>query len=601
MAAEDESGSQQWKRLLVAKRPTVKGVRRRARKIEGVTVRHAHRFILSRLTNLNDVRRHAVGWMALASLLVVVTLLQLFWVKDAYVASYQADGGIYAEGVIGRIDTLNPIYASTQSERSASQLLFSSLLRYDGQNNLANDLASGYKLSSDGKRYDVTLRQDALWHDGKPVTADDVVYTLALIKNPATRSFLYRTWQDVSVKKLGKYEVEFQLPSPYAPFPHALTFGIVPKHILGSTSPVRIRESSFSRNPVGSGPFVFQALRPIDPAASRAVLQLTKNADYYRGGMRLDRFQLQTYKSHDELRQGFLSREINAAVELSTTDIDTITQEAPTTVVADARMNNGVYAFFRTDNPVLSDASVRHALVLATDRKAIIKSLKGLAGDLQGPLVEDQIKSVAGIKQDVFNLDKAAELLDKAGWVKKGAVRVKAEQKLQLTIVAPKSGDFPQVTEMVSSEWRKLGVDVRTQLVDTATFEQNIVKPRAYDVLLYELALGADPDVFAYWHSSQATVKGYNLSNYKSGVADDALVSARSRSETALRAAKYAAFFRQWLNDAPAVALYRPHLHYVTTDSTTSVKSSDTVVDALGRYNMLDQWTVRLEDQFKTP
>jgi peptide/nickel transport system substrate-binding protein len=364
---------------------------------------------------------------------------------------------------------------------------------------------------------------------------------------------------------------------------------------------VRIRESSFSRNPVGSGPFVFQALRPIDPAASRAVLQLTKNADYYRGGMRLDRFQLQTYKSHDELRQGFLSREINAAVELSTTDIDTITQEAPTTVVADARMNNGVYAFFRTDNPVLSDASVRHALVLATDRKAIIKSLKGLAGDLQGPLVEDQIKSVAGIKQDVFNLDKAAELLDKAGWVKKGAVRVKAEQKLQLTIVAPKSGDFPQVTEMVSSEWRKLGVDVRTQLVDTATFEQNIVKPRAYDVLLYELALGADPDVFAYWHSSQATVKGYNLSNYKSGVADDALVSARSRSETALRAAKYAAFFRQWLSDAPAVALYRPHLHYVTTDSTTSVKSSDTVVDALGRYNMLDQWTVRLEDQFKTP
>lgn len=187
----------------------------------------------------------------------------------------------------------------------------------------------------------------------------------------------------MSVKKLGKYEVEFQLPSPYLPFPHALTFGIVPKHILGTTSPVRIRESSFSRNPVGSGPFVFQALRPIDPTTNRAVLQLTKNAEYYRGEIRLDRFQLQTYKSHDELRQGFLSREINAAVELSTTDIETISEEAPSTVVADARMNNGVYAFFRTDNPVLSDASVRHALVLATDRKAIVKSLKGLAGDLQ--------------------------------------------------------------------------------------------------------------------------------------------------------------------------------------------------------------------------
>lgn len=116
------------------------------------------------------------------------------------------------------------------------------------------------------------------------------------------------------------------------------------------------------------------------------------------------------------------------------------------------------------------------------------------------------------------------------------------------------------------------------------------------------LLLGADPDVFAYWHSSQATVRGYNLSNYKSGVADDALVSARSRSEPALRAdRKNAWFFRQWLADAPAVALYRRHLHDVTTDSTTSVKSSDTVVDALGRFNQIDQWTVRLEDQFKTP
>ncbi len=601
MAQEDESNPQQWKRLLVAKRPTVKGVRRRARKLEGATVRHAHRFILSRLTNLNDVRRHAVGWLMLASLLVVVTLLQLFWVKDAYVASYQADGGIYAEGTIGRIDTLNPIFASTQSERSASQLLFSSLLRYDSHNNLASDLATGYKLSADGKKYTVTLRQDAQWHDGEPVTADDVVYTLALIKNPATRSYLYVTWQDIVVKKISKYVVEFQLPSPYAPFPHALTFGILPKHVLMATSPVRIRESSFSRSPIGSGPFVFQALRPIDPATNRAVLQLTKNSNYYRGGVRLDRFQLQTYKSHDELRQGFLSREINAAAELTGADIETITQEVPSTVVADARMNNGVYAFFKTDNPILSDASVRHALVLATDRKAIIKGLKGLAGDLQGPLVEEQIKSVAGIKQDAFDLQKAAELLDKAGWVKNGATRQKADQKLQLTLIAPKSGDFPQVTEALSGQWRKLGVDVRTQLVDTDTFEQNIVKPRAYDVLLYELALGADPDVFAYWHSSQATVRGYNLSNYKSGVSDDALVSARSRSEVALRAAKYASFFRQWLADAPAVALYRPHLHYVTTDSTTSVKSSETVVDTLGRYHTLDQWTVRLEDQFKTP
>jgi len=180
-----ESSDPQWKKFVRIKRPNVKHVRVRARKIEGATMRHAHRFIISRWANLRDVRRHALGWLILAGLLVVATGLQLYWVQNAHSARQPAEGGTYAEGVIGRLDTLNPIYASTQSERSASYLIFSSLFRYDSANNLESDLGRTWTASADGKVYTVKLREDAKWHDGEPVTADDVVFTLGLIQKSA--------------------------------------------------------------------------------------------------------------------------------------------------------------------------------------------------------------------------------------------------------------------------------------------------------------------------------------------------------------------------------------------------------------------------------
>ena len=591
----------QWKRYARIKRPTVKHVRVRARKIEGATVRHAHRFIISRWANLRDVRRHALGWIILAGLLVVATGLQLYWVQRSHSIHAPAAGGTYAEGVIGRLDTINPIYASTQSERSASYLIFSSLLRYDAQNNLESDLATTWKASEDGKVYTVDLRKDAYWHDGQKVTASDVSFTLGLIKNPQTRSYLYRTWQDVQVKQTGAYQLQFTLPGAYAPFPHALTFGVLPKHILGKVSPVRLREHPFNRDPVGSGPFKFRGIQIINPDADRVVLQAERDLGYYRGPVKLERFQLHTYKDHDDLRQGFLSREINAANEVTTADIRTISDQLPTTVVTDAPLHNGVYAFFRTDNPKVNDTSVRRALVKATDRSQLRKTLAGYASPLEGPLLPDQVDGIGTMKQAGYDVKAAGAELDAAGWVLKNGVREKDGQKLQLSVVAPQSGDFPEILGELAKQWRKVGVDVQTQLVQTKTFEQNILTSRAYDVLLYELALGADPDVFAYWHSTQASVRGFNLSNYKSGVADDALLSARNRSETALRTAKYQGFFKQWLEDAPAVALYQPHLRYVTTDTTRAIVPSQSVIDALGRYNRLDQWTVQQDEQFKTP
>jgi peptide/nickel transport system substrate-binding protein len=157
------------------------------------------------------------------------------------------------------------------------------------------------------------------------------------------------------------------------------------------------------------------------------------------------------------------------------------------------------------------------------------------------------------------------------------------------------------LVETIAKQWRALGIDVQTQLVDSENISLNIQKPRAYDVLIEELRIGADPDVFAYWHSSQATPTGLNLANYKSGLADDALSSARSRLEPALREAKYRTFVQQWLEDVPAIALFRPTMHYVMSANTAALANDSPIVDLYDRYHSVQYWTVENTLTYTTP
>ncbi|PLS80951.1 hypothetical protein CYG49_03395, partial [Candidatus Saccharibacteria bacterium] len=191
--------------------------------------------------------------------------------------------------------------------------------------------------------------------------------------------------------------------------------------------------------------------------------------------------------------------------------------------------------------------------------------------------------------------------LNDAGWVRgQDGKRAKGGQPLRIAIASVKTGDYPKVVEKLTENWNKIGITVQTVLVNPEEVQQDIIAPRSYDVLLYELAIGGDPDVFAYWHSSQANSRGLNLANYNSGKADDALDSARSRFEMDLRAAKYKTFVDQWLEDVPGVVLYQPNLHYVTK-TTVSALEGGSLVDAVDRYRNVQYWSVSQDVENQTP
>jgi peptide/nickel transport system substrate-binding protein len=597
--ADEQRGWRQFQKLNFDS----KKMSKRMKKAEGATTRHAHKFILTRLDNIRSARRQIIGWLVLVGCMVAAVGLQLMWFQQSYMVKAADDGGTYAEASLGPIDTLNPLYAASSAEVAASHLMFSSLYSYDSSGQLQGDLAEDLRVDDSGKVYTVKLRPNAVWHDGTHLTAKDVAFTVNLIKNPETRSPLRVNWQEVDAAALNDTTVVFTLPATYAAFPHALTFSVLPEHILKSVPAGAIRENTFSRAPVGSGPFSFKLLQTANTASGHKVVHMTAFENYYKGAPKLSRFEVHAYNTQDSIVKALRTGEVSAASDVSTTDVSHV--DTHNYRIESHPVNSGVYTLFNLYNPILKDPVVRQALQQATDTKAIRSSLSDDVPALDLPFVNGQLTGTDIPHAAPANAKHAAELLDSAGWKLVGSTRQKDGQKLELKITTTKNDEYEKVLEVLASQWRQLGITVHADVIDTSdpsvNFVQDILQRRNYDILLYELLIGADPDVYAYWHSSQIAVQGYNFANYSNPIADTALASARSSLSPELRNAKYKTFAKEWLKDAPAIGLYQPVAQYVSNKHVSSVGSSAKLVSASDRYSDILYWSVKEKSVYKTP
>lgn len=599
MADDDRGGLRQRLPELNLNRKIIKKHLRRA---ESATIRHTHKFIIKRWNNVREVQTKVMMWVIIMGFLILATGLQLMWFQRSYLTTAASKDGTYAEAVLGPVDTLNPILANTSAEQSASYLMFSSLLRYDKTGHLNNDLATNIKSNSAKTIYTVNIRSDAKWQDGVKLTAKDIVFTVGLMKDPSVRSTI-TGWANISAKAVDNYTVEFTLPVVYVAFEHALTFPVLPEHILGNIAPGSVRENNFSNNPIGSGAFKFSFIQTVSANSDHKIIYMARNDQYYGSMSNLLKLQLNTYSTTDEIVSALSSNEVNAAADLSPVDIG---QANPKLYAVSVNpIQSGVYAILNTKSQLLSDINLRRAIQLATNTKGIREELPSETPSLDLPLTNNQLTGdVPKVPQ--YDLAAANKILNDNGWVMgSNNIRQKNGQQLKLAVVTTKNSEFEAVLDILSSQWLKAGIAVETHVIDpnnsSQNFVQNILQPRNFDVLLYRLNIGADPDVYAYWHSSQATPQGLNFSNYSDVISDDALSSARARFEPDLRNAKYITFARQWLSDVPAIGLYQSTAQYVYRKNVRAINSSDILVSAVDRFNTVLDWSIGTRTVYKTP
>ena len=574
----------------------------RVKHAEGATQRHASRFILRRIENVRLVMTEIMIWLAAIALLIAGLGIQYSWNSQGSKKDGAKSGGVYVEGVIGNISTLNPLLAASEPEQAVSRLLFSSLYNYDVTGALHTDLAESMTVKDD-KVYTIKLR-NAVWHDGKKLTAEDVVYTINLIKNPQVRSPLRVNWLDISARAIDDSTVEFMLPAVYAGFSHALTFPVIPKHILQSVSPSSMREADFSSNPVGSGPFAVKRVQTSESTSSTDVVRMEPNTKYYGAVSTLSRLELRAYGNESLLAKAVNSGEVSAASGLSLSAADNIKSKQYST--KHWLLNKGVYLLMNNRSQTLQDARVRQALRYATDTSSIRATVGDNVARLDTPILQSQIAQRLPVAPD-YNLDKAKALLKEAGWTyNQGQWKGKDGRPLAVAVTTSSGRDeYKKIVDALKQQWSKLGVDVQLREIDTSStttsFVQSVLQPRDYDALLYELELGADPDVFAYWHSSQASASGYNFANYSNRTVDNDLVGGRSRTNSALRAAKYIQFVNQWLNDAPAIGLYQSVGSYVLNNGASIVEPRGSLNTMNDRYADVTTWSTGRASVYKTP
>ena len=574
----------------------------RVKHAEGATQRHASRFILRRIENVRLVMTEIMIWLAAIALLIAGLGIQYSWNSQGSKKDGAKSGGVYVEGVIGNISTLNPLLAASEPEQAVSRLLFSSLYNYDVTGALHTDLAESMTVKDD-KVYTIKLR-NAVWHDGKKLTAEDVVYTINLIKNPQVRSPLRVNWLDISARAIDDSTVEFMLPAVYAGFSHALTFPVIPKHILQSVSPSSMREADFSGNPVGSGPFAVKRVQTSESTSSTDVVRMEPNTRYYGAVSTLSRLELRSYGNESLLVKAVNSGEVSAASGLSLSAADNIKSKQYST--KHWLLNKGVYLLMNNRSQTLQDARVRQALRYATDTSSIRATVGDNVARLDTPILQSQIAQKLPAAPD-YSLDKAKALLKEAGWTyNQGQWKGKDGRPLAVAVTTSSGRDeYKKIVDALKQQWSKLGVDVQLREIDTSStttsFVQSVLQPRDYDALLYELELGADPDVFAYWHSSQASASGYNFANYSNRTVDNDLVGGRSRTNSALRAAKYIQFVNQWLNDAPAIGLYQSVGSYVLNNGASIVEPRGSLNTMNDRYADVTTWSTGKASVYKTP
>jgi peptide/nickel transport system substrate-binding protein len=479
-------------------------------------------------------------------------------------------GGVYTEGLVGSLGRLNPLLDwNNSADRDIDRLLFSGLVKFDPRGLPQADLAEAWGVAQDGTEYNFSIRPNAVWHDGQPVTSDDILFTIDRIKSAGS---LYPQdvkdlWSKIEVTKLNDKTLKFKLPEPFVPFMDYLTFGVLPKHLLESVLPDQMEKAEFNLQPVGSGPYKFDHLL-VDKGQITGVV-LSVSPTYYGKAPFIEEVVFRYYPTSAAALDAYRQGDVLAVSQITPDVLSTALEEQKLSLYT-SRMPQMSFVLFNLNNtevPFLQNAKVRRALMLGINRPYIINTfLQGQAIVEDSPILPNSWAFYDGTEHFQYDPETAVSLLKGEGYVlpaSGGDVRAKDNVSLSFTLLHPDDQTHTKIAETIRDEWAAIGVHVDLKAMSYDKLILDSLASRAYQAALVDLNLSRtpDPDPYPFWHQAEAA-GGQNYSQWDNRAASEYLEQARVTADYTLRAKLYRNFQVIFAKELPALPLFVPVYSY---------------------------------------
>ena len=531
------------------------------------------------------------------TLVVVGTLLLSQQPVIAPILPAAAPGGVYTEALIGSMGRLNPLLDwNNAADRDVNRLIFSGLIRFDARGLPQPDLAESWGTSADGTLYNFSLRANAVWHDGEPVTSQDVIFTVDLIRGNGSRfpRDITDLWSEIEVRELDDHTLQMRLPEPFAPFLDYVTFGLLPKHLLESVTPEQLANADFNLAPVGTGPYEFDHLM-IDGGQITGVV-LAANESFYLPKPFIEEVVFRYYPDSASALDAYEQGEVLGTSKISVGSIPEALAQ-PNLSVYSARLPQLSLVFLNLDNPAvafLQNSQVRRALLLGLNRKTIVSQVLGGQGIIaHGPILPGSWAYYEGLEQIDYDPEAAAALLKGEGYVipaSGGDVRASEEGSLKLTLLHPDDDLHTEIAQSIQADWALIGVQADLEAHPYDQLVTDLLATRNYSAALADLntARTPDPDPYLFWHQAEAT-GGQNYAQWDSRTASEYLEVARTQADFTERARLYRNFQVIFAKELPSLPLYYPVYSFGADSQVRGVQVAP-IYDVSDRLAFITEW-----------
>ena len=556
--------------------------------------------------------------VAIASMIIILAKVNAIFLVDVPVS-----GGTITEGIIGVPTLVNPVIALSDADKDLTSLVYSGLMRKTEEGKFIPDLAESFTVTPDGTVYTFVIKSNAKFHDGKKVTADDVIFTIEKIKDPITKSPRKLRWDGVSVSKTDDSTVVFTLASPYISFFDNTTIGILPSYLWKNVDVNEFNLSFLNTKAIGSGPYKVTSVQKNDDGIPEKY-ELTRFSNFALGKPVIKNVNVVSFSNERDLVDALLSHKVDQAGGMSPQYVDSLLKEDFIAHTATLPRIFGIF-FNSTNNKIFADANVVKAINKGIDRQYIIDQvLGGYGAQVYNPIPDKIISTETGDEYSNTNIEEANAILDKAGWkmgedgirTKGGTTTTNVTKKVKGKTVtqAVKStapvtrltfslttGDTPelkQTTILLKEQLKKIGVDVDIQKVYETGQLNQLIRARSYEALLFGQLINYESDLYSYWHSSQKTDPGKNIAMYSNKKVDGLLEVIQKTPDMSDRLNKYNDLLKEFNADIPAILIYSPKYLYITRKHLNNISLLNMTVPA-DRFSSIYEWSTDTDKVWK--